>query len=256
DNKISRRLLAAGALVLVLLAGAAFLWNRPGQMNSHIDQVTENEALNIFYSVTIERDSLRYPVEKVRGYYELGTSKITDITQTTAGTQYNSLDYLDRVTNARGCLGKELMPDEDAVREEIYEIKPTGGKQAAYVFITDGMALYNRCHLIGWFLGGENANWKNVMTGTRFFNTEGMLPVEIMVADYINKTGNHVIYQVTPLFYQRNLVAYGVVIRAFSVEDGGKGLDFTMFCPNVQPDVAIDYSDGSSKSMEDLLHGK
>lgn len=248
--------LLAAAVVFLLAGIMAYTGRAPGRINSHIDLASENEAINIFNSITVEKDGFRYPLESVKGYYEIGLSLNGHTGDIVPGTQYYALDYLDRAVNATGCLGKEIMPQEGDVREDIYDIKPTGWKQVAYVFITDGMALYNRCHLIGWFLGGENANWKNIITGTRYFNTEGMLPVEIMVADYINKTGNHVVYQVTPLFYQRNLVAYGVVIKAWSIEDMGKGLDFTMFCPNVQPDVAIDYTDGTSKSLEDLLHGK
>lgn len=256
DPVRKRRLIIIAAAALLLAGALLFLWKQPGRNCQYIDLATENEVLNIFQTNTVERDGFRYPLEKIKAYYELGPSMLGQTIQITPGTQYYSLDYLDRAVNAWGCLGREIMPGENDTRGDIYEIKPTGWKQVAYTFITDGMALYNRCHLIGWFLGGENDNWKNVITGTRHFNTEGMLPVEVMVADYINRTGNHVIYHVTPLYYQRNLVAYGVIIRAWSIEDGGRGLDFTIFCPNVQPDVAIDYRDGTSKALDDLLTGK
>jgi DNA-entry nuclease len=142
------------------------------------------------------------------------------------------------------CIGKELMPTEE--RESISHIKPSGWNQAQYD-IVDGGNLYNRCHLIAFQLTGENDNERNLITGTRYMNNEGMLPFENMVADYIKETGNRVVYRVTPIYDGNNLVAAGVQMEAKSVEDDGEGICFNVFIYNSQPGVNIDYSDGSSE---------
>ena len=246
------------ALVSSLAAAAVFYYglHRSPRINRYLDQNLESQAMSIFHVVTVEKDGWIYPRDDIKGFYELGKSTLNIPEEPKAAGAYASLDYLDRAVNASGCLGPESMPDQESQREEIYDFKPTGWNQKSYEFIMDGNVLYNRCHLIGWFLGGENANWRNLITGTRYFNKEGMLPVEIMAADYIEQTGNHLMYQVTPLFDKRNLLCYGVVIQAISVEDGGKGINFAYFCPNVQPDVAINYEDGSSMTMDELITGK
>ncbi len=159
---------------------------------------------------------------------------------------YSSLDRLGRCGTAMACLGKELMPTEE--RESISKVKPSGWAQAQYDCV-DGKNLYNRCHLIGFQLSGENANEKNLITGTRYFNVEGMLPFENMVADYIKETGNHVLYRVTPMFTQDCLVAEGVRMEARSMEDDGAGICFHVYIYNYQPGVLIDYKTG--KSVED-----
>ncbi len=160
---------------------------------------------------------------------------------------YSELDWLGRCGSAAACIGQDIMPDEE--RESIGQIKPSGWKIAKYDFV-DGKYLYNRCHLIGFQLAGENANELNLITGTRYFNTEGMLPFENMVADYVKDTGNHVLYRVTPVFEGNNLVASGVVMEAKSVEDGGKGVCFNVYVYNVQPGVEIDYLTGESRLAE------
>ena len=137
------------------------------------------------------------------------------------------------------------MPTEK--RESIGQVKPSGWHTVKYNGVVDGNYLYNRCHLIGFQLTAENANEKNLITGTRYFNVEGMLPFENMVADYIKETNNHVLYRVTPVFAGNNLVADGVLMEAKSVEDAGEGVLFNVFCYNVQPGVAINYADGSSQ---------
>ena len=142
------------------------------------------------------------------------------------------------------CIGKDLMPTDD--RESISQVKPTGWKQKQYDFV-DGKSLYNRCHLIGFQLTGENANKENLITGTRYLNVEGMLPFENMVADYIKETGNHVLYRVTPVYDGDDLVARGIQMEAYSVEDGGEGVCFHVFCYNVQPGVIIDYATVENK---------
>ena len=162
---------------------------------------------------------------------------------TSAFEHYSPLDRLGRCGVAEACLAKELMPTED--RESISHIKPSGWVQATYDFV-DGKMLYNRCHLIGFQLAGENANERNLITGTRFFNVEGMLPFENMVADYIIETGNHVLYRVTPEYTDDCLVAEGVRIEAKSVEDDGAGICFHIYAYNHQPGVLIDYKTGQS----------
>ena len=156
---------------------------------------------------------------------------------------YSDLDLLGRCGYAAAYLGQELMPTEE--RESISHIKPSGWVQAQYDFV-DGKSLYNRCHLIGFQLAGENANERNLITGTRYMNTEGMLPFENMVADYIKETGNHVLYRITPIFAGSNLVASGVQMEARSVEDDGEGICFHVYVYNVQPGVTIDYATGES----------
>ena len=156
---------------------------------------------------------------------------------------YSTLDALGRCGPAYACIGQDLMPTED--RESISSVRPTGWMQAEYSFV-DGGSLYNRCHLIGFQLTGENANEENLITGTRYMNVEGMLPFENMVADYIKETGNHVLYRAIPIFEGENLVASGVVMEAFSVEDEGEGVCFHVYVYNVQPGVEIDYATGES----------
>ena len=160
----------------------------------------------------------------------------------------STLDALGRCGPAYACIGEDLMPTED--RESISSVHPTGWVQAEYSFV-DGGSLYNRCHLIGFQLTGENANEENLITGTRYMNVEGMLPFENMVADYIKETGNHVLYQVTPVFEGENLVASGVVMEALSVEDEGEGVCFHVYVYNVQPGVEIDYATGESWETRD-----
>lgn len=159
---------------------------------------------------------------------------------------YGELDSYGRCTTAMACIGTELMPTEE--RESIGSVKPTGWNQNKYPGIVDSDPpyLYNRCHLIGYQLTGENANEKNLVTGTRYMNVEGMLPYENMVADYIYATGNHVLYRVTPVFEGSNLLCSGVQMEAYSVEDSGAGISFNVYCYNVQPGVVINYSDGSN----------
>ena len=154
---------------------------------------------------------------------------------------YSRLDHLGRCGVAYANVGIETMPTED--RESISSVEPTGWENAAYDFV-DGGYLYNRCHLIGFQLTGENANERNLITGTRYMNVEGMLPFENMVADYISETGNHVLYRVTPIFEGDNLLASGVQMEAISVEDEGEGVCFNVYVYNVQPGVAIDYTTG------------
>ena len=154
---------------------------------------------------------------------------------------YSELDALGRCGVCIASVGQDIMPTEK--RSSIGQVKPTGWHTVKYDFV-DGKYLYNRCHLIGFQLTGENANKRNLITGTRYLNVEGMLPFENMVADYVKETGNHVMYRVTPIFVGDELLARGVHIEAESVEDGGDGIMFNVFCYNVQPGVVLDYATG------------
>ena len=157
---------------------------------------------------------------------------------------YAPLDALGRCGVAYANICLELMPTEE--RGSIGQVKPSGWHTVRYDDLVDGGYLYNRCHLIGFQLAGENANERNLITGTRYMNVEGMLPFEDLVADYVEETGNHVLYRVTPDFEGTELVARGVQMEALSVEDGGEGVCFNVYVYNVQPGVAIDYATGES----------
>ena len=161
--------------------------------------------------------------------------------------RYSKLDWLGRCGVAFANVGRDLMPKDN--RGEIGDIKPSGWVQAKYEGIVDSKPpyLYNRCHLIAYCLTAENANEKNLITGTRYMNVEGMLPFEEKVAKYLDKNDNHVLYRVTPVFVGRNLLADGVLIEALSVEDRGEGICFCVYVYNVQPGVEIDYSTGESR---------
>ena len=172
---------------------------------------------------------------------------------TTSFEEYSSLDSLGRCGVCTASVGQDIMPTEE--RGNIGSIKPTGWHTVKYNGIVDGNYLYNRCHLIGYQLTGENANDKNLITGTRYLNVEGMLPFENMVADYVKETNNHVMYRVTPVFEENNLVASGVLMEAKSVEDGGSGVLFCVYCYNVQPQIAIDYTTGESALSGDAVQG-
>jgi len=161
---------------------------------------------------------------------------------------YSPLDELGRCGEALACISPELMPTEE--REPIGMVRPSGWQLVKYDFV-DGRYLYNRCHLIGFQLTGENANEQNLITGTRYMNTNGMLPFENKVARYIRSTGNHVLYRVTPEFDGDNLLCTGVRMEAYSIEDDGAGICFHIFAYNVQPGVTIDYATGESRLTEE-----
>ena len=166
---------------------------------------------------------------------------------------YSRLDSEGRCQVAEACVGKDIMPK--GKRGAIGMVKPTGWHTVKYDNV-EGKYLYNRCHLIGYQLAGENANEKNLITGTRYLNVTGMLKFEDQVADYVNETNHHVLYRVTPVFEGDNLVASGVEMEAYSVEDKGEGVSFHVFLYNVQPGITIDYATGeswldNSKTTED-----
>lgn len=168
---------------------------------------------------------------------------------TEAFETYSDLDSLGRCGVAYANICQEIMPTQK--RGDISSIRPTGWKNKKYdTSLVDGAYLYNRCHLIGHQLAGEDANEKNLITGTRYFNVDGMLPFENMVADYVKETNNHVLYRVTPIYDGNNLVAKGVQMEAYSVEDDGEGVQFNVFVYNVQPGITIDYATGENKLSE------
>ena len=168
--------------------------------------------------------------------------------------EYSKLDKLGRCGPAFANVGKELMPTSP--RESIRDVRPSGWHTVKYDDILEDRYLYNRCHLIAFMLAGENANERNLITGTRYLNVEGMLPFEIQVADYVKSTGNHVLYRVRPIFKGNDLVARGVQMEAQSVEDGGKGISFNVYCYNVQPGIRINYKDGSSQPESKVQKNK
>lgn len=198
-----------------------------------------NTALEAFASETIPEYSGN-PYVELNGNLPYFTDEELS---TTAFELYSELDSFGRCGAGYANVCKEIMPTEE--RGSIGMVKPTGWHTVKYDCIADRY-LYNRCHLIGYQLAGENANEKNLITGTRYLNVDGMLPFENEVADYVNDTDNHVLYRVTPVFSGDNLLASGVIIEAKSVEDNGTGVQFNVYCYNVQPGISIDYTDGQS----------
>lgn len=165
--------------------------------------------------------------------------------------KYSELDNLGRCGVAYANICKKIMPKEGEERQPIGSVKPSGWKTVRYDDLIEDKYLYNRCHLIGYQLAGENANNKNLITGTRYFNVTGMLPFENKVRDYINNNKkNHVLYRVTPIYEGNNLVANGVQMEAFSVEDKGEGVCFNVYVYNVQPGIIIDYATGNSERKD------
>ena len=211
---------------------------------------TENSGNNSVNNENIIVDLSIIPEYLGQAYIEINNNipYFTEEDYTTEPfEEYSKLDSLGRSGIAFANICKEIMPPKDAERGEIGGVKPTGWVQKRYDNLIKDKYLYNRCHLIGWQLAGENANEKNLITGTRYLNTEGMLTFENQVAQYIDKNeNNHVLYRVTPIFEGNNLLASGVEIEAYSVEDKGQGVCFNVYCYNVQPGIAIDYATGES----------
>ena len=194
------------------------------------------------------------PLESIPDYAGLPYVKLTDgvpefteemLTEAAwSYERYRSLDLLGRPQEACASVGPDLMPEEK--RESIGMIKPAGFHTVRYDDLIEDKYLYNRCHIIGWQLTGENANPQNLITGTRYMNVEGMLPFENRIASYVRATGNHVLYRVTPVYSEEELLCRGMRLEACSVEDGGEGLQFHVFVYNVQPGIEIDYATGDS----------
>lgn len=227
-KKKAKRILITLAAATILVSGnTSFLWMTETTVNaadlSQIPNYTGNP-----YTIVNDNEP------------EFDESDFT----TEAFETYSDLDNLGRCGVAYANICKELMPTEK--RGKIGMIKPSGWHTVKYPEIIKDRYLYNRCHLIGFQLAGENANEKNLITGTRYLNVDGMLPFEDEIADYVNNTGNHVLYRVTPVFDGDNLVASGVQMEAESVEDSGEGVKFNVYCYNVQPGIGIDYATGDS----------
>ena len=234
-------------ILILLLAGALLCSGCAGTAGTQDAELSHSESRSVSGTPAEENPSAVWngqPYAAVNGNVPGFSEK--DLTAASFES-YSELDSLGRCGTAFACLGQDLMPRGE--RGDISGIHPTGWHSVQYDFI-DGKNLYNRCHLIGWQLSGEDANRKNLITGTRYMNVEGMLPFENMVADYIKETGCHVLYRVTPVFQGSNLVADGVLMEAMSVEDQGESISFCVFVPNVQPGVSIDYSDGSSRPAD------
>ncbi len=178
--------------------------------------------------------------------------KKSDKKKFAAGTEhYSSLDELGRCGVAYICVGRETIPGEDETRSEMGEIRPSGWHTVKYPDIIPDLYLYNRCHLIAWQLGTENVNECNLITGTRYMNISAMQPYENMIADYVKRTGNHVMYRVTPYFVGDELVARGVLLEAQSIET--TDITFCVWCYNVQPGIIIDYNTGDSRGDEQYV---
>ncbi len=217
------------------------------------EKTTEKETEKVNKPESVGDDNSKAVLSKIPEYSGIPYVVINDnipsfnkYELTTKGYEtYASLDSFGRCGGAVASCGKEIMPSANEERGSISSVKPSGWVQAQYDWVS-GKYLYNRCHLIGWQLSAENVNKRNLITGTRYMNTEGMLPFENMVADYIRETGNHVAYRITPIYDGNDLVASGVQMEAYSVEDGGEGICFNVYCYNVQPGVKIDYSTGRS----------
>ena len=216
------------------------------------EEIFSNEISSIaFANATPAKSTKQFSLSSIPAYsgspYVEVNNNIPYFSQadyTTASYEYYSdLDSLGRCGVCVASVGKDLMPTEE--RGSIGEVKPTGWHTIKYDNV-DGKYLYNRCHLIGYQLSGENANVKNLITGTRYLNVKGMLPFENMVADYVKETNNHVLYRATPIFDGNNLLASGVLLEGYSVEDKGDGICFNVFCYNVQPGIKINYANGDS----------
>lgn len=236
------------AVIIFLLSGCTaklpYDATEDTQINNALSQSTIENPSSASYEAIVPKDPYGYEVTEINGNVPLFSSE--ELT-TKAFEQYSPLDNKGRVQTALACCGPELMPTEE--RGEIGMIKPTGWHTIKYDCV-NGKYLYNRCHLIMFALTGENANEKNLMTGTRYLNTELMLPYETEVLNYIEDTKNHVMYRVTPIFLNDNLLASGIFMEAYSVEDYGKGICFFIWVPNTQPQIKIDYATGES-SMEE-----
>lgn len=222
-----------------------------GQMHSSVTSSTgeSTEVTNPSYSESFDLNSI--PVFSNSPFVILNNNVPTftaDEISTESYEYYSELDSLGRCGVCIASIGPDIMPTEE--RGEIGQVKPTGWHTVKYD-IVDGKYLYNRCHLIGYQLTGENANRCNLITGTRYLNVTGMLPFENEVANYVKSSGNHVMYRVIPVYEGNNLVASGLTMEAYSVEDNGEGVQFYVYCYNEQPGVWIDHATGDSQLISE-----
>lgn len=235
-----------GLLAAVLLLCLCWaIWGPDGDSgNGPLNSGTVFTSGEVWEGEVVSLDEI--PEYRGEPYVEINGNR-PDFSQEDRNTEafeaYSSLDSLGRCGTAFANVGQELMPRGE--RENISQIHPTGWQHVEYDFV-DGESLYNRCHLIAHQLTGENANERNLITGTRYMNTEGMLPFEEMVGDYVREEDGHVLYRVTPVFEGSDLVARGVEMEGYSVEDQGESVSFHIFAYNVQPGVEIDYATGDN----------
>lgn len=227
-------------LAVVVFGGGAYLRYDPGV----IDWLFPSNGPAVVDTYVSLEEIPEYSGEPYV-YIEDGKADLVEEGIWEYGYESYTSDSLGRCGTAEAMVGVETMPSED--REDISSVTPTGWVNNRYdSSIVDGGWIYNRCHLIGFQLTGENDNPSNLITGTRYMNIEGMLPFENMIDDYVDESGNHVMYRVTPVYEGNNLVADGVVLEAYSVEDEGSSIDFDVYCYNVQPGIEIDYSTGKN----------
>ena len=249
-NKLRRNKIVVGIILMMILLGVGCssdtIENKSDVTQELEQSINENDE-DVKSTQLAEEDKSSIPKYSGKAYAVINNNipsfKNAEL-KTKSYEHYGNLDALGRCTVAKACIGKDIMPREE--RGSIGRVKPSGWQTVKYD-IVDGKYLYNRCHLIGYQLTGENANECNLITGTRYMNVDGMLPFENMVADYVEETGNHVLYKVTPVYKGNNLVATGVKMEAKSVEDKGKGICFNVFVYNVQPGITINYATGVSK---------
>ena len=248
---MKKKLLMCLAACVILIGGYGFFGTTSAGAEQETIQIDEPEEVPTSGTAA---ESATFSIDQVGTYsgnpYIVINNNAPFFTdeekaRTDAFETYSNLDSLGRCGVAYANICKELMPKGE--RGEIGSIKPSGWHTANYHEYVDGNYLYNRCHLIGYQLSGENANEKNLITGTRYLNVQGMLPYENVVAEYVESTGNHVLYRVTPVFEGDNLVASGVLMEAYSVEDQGSGVMFNVYCYNVQPGIVINYATGDSE---------
>lgn len=231
-KNISKLIVSILCSLGLLGTGANFFLNQ----QNHVDT---NQSIKIDLNNIPEYSNQTYvPINDNVPYFT--ASELT----TEPFEKYSELDSLGRCGVAYANICREIMPTTK--RGNIGQVKPSGWQTVKYDQV-DGKYLYNRSHLIGYQLAGENANPKNLITGTRYFNAEGMLPFENMIADYVKETEHHVLYRVTPMYKDNELVARGVLMEAQSVEDKGKGIEFNVYVYNVQPDITINYKNGTSQ---------
>ena len=251
DNTYAIEQLAAIPSELLEASETAVSEPESGQPQENASDTQESQQVTSATDASTGEGTAAFSLWEIPAYSGTPYTEVNDnkpyFTEADLTTQsfetYSELDSLGRCGVAYANVGQDLMPTEP--RGEIGAVKPTGWHLVKYDNV-DGKYLYNRCHLIAYMLAAENANPQNLITGTRYLNTQGMLPFETKVCDYIKNTGNHVLYRVTPIFDGDNLLADGVLMEAYSVEDAGEGIQFCVFAYNVQPGIGIDYATGDN----------
>lgn len=252
--KIARKKICIWLLFVFICILLISCWDN----ENHTVQQSIEKSETVKETVTAEDDSETFSRQDIPEYYgniyiELNNNEpefIYDSSSIQSYESYSDLDSMGRCGVAESCIGIDSMPKEE--RGAISQVKPSGWHTIKYDNI-DGKYLYNRCHLMGYQLTGENDNEKNLITGTRYMNTVGMLPFENLISDYIRETNNHVMYRVTPVFKGENLLVSGVQMEAQSLEDNGEGISYNVFIYNIQPGIVIDYATGDSRKSSDII---